>query len=167
MEELRKIRDSEFLISANGEVYSPSGKRISTWIENNTGYTLFRIKYNNTKKCYRLHRIVAECWLENPDNLPFVKHKNDDKTINAVYNLEWGKNSDNVQEGYDNGCYNFYQRSHKVSATNKETGEKTVFKSLRYLAEELQLNRKNVAAILKGKKNNTYNYEFSYEMCND
>lgn len=167
MEELRNIRDTEFKISKDGNIYSPSGKKISTWIENNTGYVLFRIHYNGIKKCYRLHRIVAECWLPNPDNLPFVKHKNDNKKLNNVENLEWGANPDNVKEGYDNSCYKFHTRSYKVSAIHKETKEKLVFKSLRSLAETLSLNRKNVAAILDGKKLNTYNYEFCYEMSND
>lgn len=162
--ELRKIRDTNFLISEDGKVFSPKGRQISTWIENNTGYTLFRIHFNGTKKCYRLHRIVAECWLPNPDNLPFVKHKNDDKTCNAVYNLEWGANPDNVQEGYDNQRYKFKTRSYKVYVINKKTNEVMVFKSLRSLAETLNLNRKNVSAVLDSRKNNTYdNFEFSYK----
>ena len=162
--ELRKIRDTDFLISEDGKIFSPKGKQISTWIENNTGYTLFRIHFNGKKRCYRLHRILAECWIPNPDNLPFVKHKNDDRTYNTVSNLEWGANPDNVQEGYDNQRYKFKTRSYKVYVTNKETNEVLVFKSLRSLAETLGLNRKNVAAVLDNRKNNTYtNFEFSYQ----
>lgn len=162
--ELRKIRDTDFLISKEGKIYTPAGKLLSTWIENNTGYMLFRICFEGKTRCYRLHRILAECWIPNPDNLPFVKHKNDDKKNNSVDNLEWGANPDNVQEGYDNQRYKFKTRSYKVYVTNKETGEVSVFKSLRSLAETLGLNRKNVAAVLDGRKKNTYiNFEFSYK----
>ena len=162
--ELRKIRDTNFTVSEKGEIFSPAGKRMSTWIENNTGYTLFRIHFEGKKKCYRLHRIVAESWIENPEKLPFVKHKNDDKTNNSAENLEWGANPDNVKEGYENGCYKFNTRSYKVYVTLKDTGEVLEFKSLRSLAETLNVNRKNVAAILDERKTNTYdNYEFSYK----
>ena len=131
--ELRKIRDTNFTVSEKGEVFSPAGKRISTWIEN-------------------------------PEKLPFVKHKNDDKTNNSAENLEWGANPDNVKEGYENGCYKFNTRSYKVYVTLKDTGEVLEFKSLRSLAETLNVNRKNVAAILDERKTNTYdNYEFSYK----
>lgn len=162
--ELRKIRDTEFTISEDGEIFSPTGRRIFTWTENNTGYVLFRIQYNNIKKCYRLHRIVAECWLPNPNNYPFVKHKNDDKSCNSCQNLEWGSNPDNVKEGYDNNCYKFKTRAYRVYVTEKLTGKIVEFESLRSAAKVLGVNRKNVAAILDGRKVNTYeDFEFSYQ----
>lgn len=166
--ELKRIRDTNYFVSENGELFNKKGNRLGTWVENNTGYTLFRIYINGKTKCYRLHRIVAECWIDNPNNLPFVKHKNDNKLDNRASNLEWGSNPDNVQEGYDNNCYRFRQRSHKVKVKNLETGETTIYKSIRTLSDTLGLNRKNVAAILKDNKINTYSsYEFSYEMPND
>lgn len=162
--ELRKIRDTDFLVSEAGEIFTPAGKKLSTWIENNTGYTLFRIHFEGKKRCYRLHRIVAESWIENPSNLPFVKHKNDDKTNNHASNLEWGANPDNVKEGYKNGCYKFPTRAYTVYVLVKETGQVLQFKSLRSLADTLGINRKNVAAVLDGRKTNTYsNFEFSYQ----
>lgn len=87
--ELKRIRDTEYFVSEDGKLFNSRGNKLSTWVENNTGYTLFRIYINGKTKCYRLHRIVAECWLPNPDKLPFVKHKNDDKTNNHARNLEW------------------------------------------------------------------------------
>lgn len=164
--ETKFIRNTEYTISRDGVVTSPRGKVISTWVENNTGYALFRIRENKKPKCYRLHRILGETFLPNPNNLPFIKHKDDDKTNNTVDNLEWGANPDNVQEGYDNGCYKFSTRKHKVRVTCGN--ESVVYDSLRSLSEATGFNRKNVAAVLKGRKTNTYEgFEFSYEMSND
>ncbi len=162
MEEMQ-VRGSLYTIKEDGTITSHKGRKISTWLENNTGYHLFRVRYEgNGVKCFRLHRILAECFIPNPDNLPFVKHKDDNKDNNTVCNLEWGANPDNTQEGYDNGCYQYTARCHKVKATCLTTGEVTTSKSLRSLSEQLGLNRKNIAAILKGRKNNTYNYSFEY-----
>lgn len=165
--ELRNIRDTEYTVSRCGKVFAPDGVQINPWVENNTGYLLFRIRRNNKPWCLRLHRVVGECWVDNPYNLPYVKHKGDDKTNNHADNLEWGTVIDNTQEGYDNGCYQYKARSHRVVAIHRESGDVIESKSLRSLAEALGLNRKNIASILKGKKKNTYNYEFRYEMPND
>ncbi len=159
----KQIRDSLYTIDDNGDIRSHRGKKISTWIENNTGYHLLRVRYlDGTNKCFRLHRILAECFIPNPNNLPFVKHKDDNKDNNSIDNLEWGANPDNVKEGYDNCCYRFNTRSYKVKVTNINTGEELEFKSIRSLSESLGLNRKNVAAIMKNKKSNTYEYTFEY-----
>lgn len=165
--ELRKIRDTEYMVSKDGRVFSPKGKQLSTWIENNTGYTLVRVRRDKKPLCLRVHVIVAECWIPNPNGYRYVKHKNDDKTINDASNLEWGTNSENTKEGYENGCYKFKRRSYKVTVIHKETGQEQTFKSVRSLSETLGLHRKNVSAILDGRKTNTYEYEFRYEMPND
>lgn len=41
------------------------------------------------RKEYRLHRLIAQTFLENPENLPVVNHKDEDITNNKVSNLEW------------------------------------------------------------------------------
>ena len=56
---------------------------------NGTGYFMVCLYKNKTHKYYLIHRLVALTFLPNPDNLPCVNHKDEDKTNNKVDNLEW------------------------------------------------------------------------------
>lgn len=164
---MKKIRDTKYFITEDGKVISPFGRVMTPWRENNSGYLLVRLRKNKKVLCVRLHRVLAEAYIPNPDGKGYVKHKNDDKTDNSLSNLEWGERPDNTKEGYDNGCYKFFCRSHNVKAVSKVTGEVFEDKSIRKLSETLGLNRKNITAVLKGIKRNTYDYEFYYVMPND
>ena len=52
-------------------------------------YYQITLSKNNIRIQYRVHRLVAEAFIPNPDNLPQVNHKDEDKTNNYVDNLEW------------------------------------------------------------------------------
>ena len=49
------------------------------------GYLVVSLQY----RMFRVHRLVSEAFLPNPDNLPQVNHKDEDKSNNRVDNLEW------------------------------------------------------------------------------
>ena len=66
-------------------------------LQKRSGYYCFRIYENHTKfKTYNLHRVIAETFIENPNNYPCVNHKNEDKLDNRVENLEWCTYSYNI-----------------------------------------------------------------------
>lgn len=69
----------------------------------NFGYKYCKIR----GKSARVHRIVAEMFIPNPDNLPIVMHINNDKKDNRVENLKWGTVSENTKQAYEDGlAYN-------------------------------------------------------------
>lgn len=51
-------------------------------------------------KRYQAHRIIAEAFIPNPDNLPHINHKNGIRNDNRVSNLEWVSVSDNLKYSY-------------------------------------------------------------------
>ena len=65
----------------------------------NAGYELVALYKNNKEKRFTVHRLVAKTFIPNPDNLPEVNHKDEDKLNNHVGNLEWCTKKYNVNYG--------------------------------------------------------------------
>ena len=63
-------------------------------IHNHNGYVYITLGRFGRK---RLHRVVAQTFIENPNNLPEVNHIDEDKTNNNVSNLEWCDRQQNAQ----------------------------------------------------------------------
>lgn len=53
------------------------------------GYSCVGLYKNKKQKMFKVHRLVAEAFIANPDNLPEVNHKDENKLNNCVDNLEW------------------------------------------------------------------------------
>ena len=139
-----------------GEYY-----KISKWVDS-LGYYMVSFRINGKKYWKRLHRLIAEALIPNPDNYPQVNHKDGNKLNNKIDNLEWCNNSYNTKEAYESGLYKS-KKECPIRAIDKENGKIFEFNSIRKCATELGLNRKTITSILKGdKKTNNYNYEFAY-----
>lgn len=62
------------------------------------------VLYNNgVGKSYRAHRLIAEHFVDNPNNLPQVNHKDGNKTNNKANNLEWCTCQDNIKHSWKLG----------------------------------------------------------------
>lgn len=107
-EELRLINGSETdYITPSGSVYKDYGNDMflkkKTHISTSCGYTYCGITFKDGNKQRRVHRLVAEAYLPNPENLPFVGHKNNVKSCTDVNQLYWTDAKENTQRAYDDG----------------------------------------------------------------
>ena len=76
------------------------------------GYPIVILYKDGKKKTFTIHRLVAETFLPNPNNLLEVNHKDEDKTNNSVDNLEWCTREYNINYGTHN---------ERMSKTKKKT----------------------------------------------
>lgn len=98
----------EYRISINdkGEILLPSGVRTIGYLDKN-GYLYITPKVNGKNKNLKVHRLVAELFIPNPDNKPCVNHIDGDKQNNCVDNLEWCTHSENMKHAVKLGlCVN-------------------------------------------------------------
>lgn len=108
-EELRKISDStNAYITPSGKVYFDYGNDMMyparTFINAHNGYLYIGFKSVDGKMIQRrVHRLVAEAYLPNPNNWPVVCHIDNDKANPDLSNLKWGTVSSNTKEAFDDG----------------------------------------------------------------
>ena len=108
-EKWRMIPDYEgsYMVSNFGNVkalnYARQGKeKLLKPILLKIGYYGVNLSKNNRHKLFFIHRLVAQAFIPNPENLPCVNHKDEDKTNNQVENLEWCSYGYNINYGKRN-----------------------------------------------------------------
>ena len=94
-----------YKVNRLGEVKSfrryPEGKFLSPYMDKD-GYLCLSMRVNGKSKAEKLHRAVAKAFIDNPDSLAQVNHKNGHKLDCSVSNLEWSSNIDNQRHAWDN-----------------------------------------------------------------
>ena len=141
-----------YAVTSCGRVWSYKSKKFLALEEVSRGYLRVQL-YNKGqgRKRFLVHRLVAEAYIPNPDNLPEVDHINRNPKNNSVNNLRWVSVEDNRRNKGKNPM-----RAIKCL----ETGE--IFESQAAAARKLNLYQANIYAVLYGKYKQTGGYHFEF-----
>lgn len=148
----------------NGRKRFVKGRLLKQHINKANSYVYVSFNVNGKSISRRSHRIVASCFLPNPDNLPEVNHIDCNRANNAVDNLEF------CTRQYNNAYKEKFGISSKEAAkaqrkplyaVNLKTGKVLQFESRSEVVRQLGVNQAHVNDVLAGRRNQTGGYWFT------
>lgn len=138
----RNINYGKFYeISSYGQIRNSRTKKVCKTYLTKSGYPFICVSLGSRKlrQGFRIHRVVAETFIPNPNNLPQVNHKDGNKQNNYAGtpennftdgNLEWVTSNENIQHAYKTGLID----SNKISGENNWCSKLTS-KDVQYIRE--------------------------------
>lgn len=148
-------------VNEKGQIrYRYTGKLASTSVAA-TGYIQVGIWIGNKVKTFNVHRLVAEAFIPNPDNLPQINHKDENRTNCSVDNLEWCTSKYN--NNYGGKIERLRQHGCKpVVAIDKETGAEHEFFSAAEAGRRFSINPDSITRVLRGFRRSSGGYYWRY-----
>ena len=137
-----RIRSKKRLVSYNGTYRLYNGKTLSPFISSSGYYAIVLHKTRPIFKLNYIHRLVANAFLPNDNNLEQVNHKDGNKLNNCVDNLEWCSRSENMKHAI------------RIGLISKDTIRKAIEKMNK-------VERKAIQQIKNGKVVAEYESTFS------
>ena len=133
-----------YKISNRGRIKGKFGKFLSG--SNSHGYLRVLLYKNSDVKSKSIHRLVAEAFIENTENKPYINHIDGDKTNNVVTNLEWCTQLENIQHCIKNGRKNDFGENSKR--------HKLTFKDVEFIRNNYKARDKQFGARVLAKQFN-------------
>lgn len=126
----------------------------------NNSYMHVQLCKNGEEKCVLVHRLVAMAFIPNPDNLPQVNHKDENKQNNHVDNLEWCTHKYNMNYG---SRFQVCMNHPRLSKPIGQFKDGVLVKTYPSIAEAIRATgKKNIQSVLYGKKKHCAGYEWKY-----
>lgn len=169
-------RDSEYEASTYGRIKTlPKQQngyktRLLKPIKNPFGYVYVMI---SKRRHVFVHRLVAETFIKNPYNKPFVNHINGNKEDNRIWNLEWVTRSENQLHGYRTGLMKVNKtmlgkrgvlcpHSKPINQYTKDGVFIKRWAAAKEAARELGLSQGNITSCCQGNYKSTGGFTFKY-----
>ncbi len=169
---MKQFRDTPYYVTENGEIYrlwKTGFKKMKPYV-NIRGYVHINLCTNGKTQIFKIHRLVAECYLPNPNNLPLVEHKDDVKTNNNVSKLMWSTNNDNMKTAIKNNrikkgqeCYNSKLTNEQIEFIRKNYIARHPEFGTRAFGRKFNVSNSLISRIIKNKRWSHINPEQNLE----
>ena len=140
-------------------------ERILKQTKNGDGYYCVKLYKNGKSKSIKIHRIIADTFINNLKNDPEVNHKDGVKTNNKTSNLEWVTSKENVNHAYEMGlnpCMRDINIEKIIELSNKGYYTNQIAKKMNCDRKMISRRAKKYGIIIRdGRKNKGVNNEHS------
>lgn len=141
----------------------------------NKGYFQVELSKDGVKKMITVHRLVAMTFIPNPDNLPAINHKDENKSNNNVSNLEWCTFSYNTSYSSNKHperyrfinrqkCkripYKYNQKIEQIDVSNGETVK--IWNDIVTIKYEKNYNSWSISECCNGKRKTAYGFKWRF-----
>lgn len=152
---MKPIKDYEdlYAITSCGKVWSYRRQKFLSLGKDKDGYLLVGLHKDGVRKTFRVHRLVAEAYIPNPEGKSDVNHLDEDKTHNYVNNLCWMTSTENNNYGTRN------VRAGKAVICEELN---RVFDTQSQAAKELGLSVNAINKCVRGKTKTCGGYHWRY-----
>ena len=145
-----------YFVSSLGRFKNKKGVIMKDYKPHHSGYIYLRV---NIQK-YSLHRLVAQAFIPNLENKPFVNHIDGNKINNSVNNLEWVTCSENNSHNHKIGLTKGHTR--KIIQYDLEMNEIKKFNKILDASKELNISLSCIKDVLKEKQKSSKGFIFRY-----
>lgn len=122
------------------------------------GYYALLLKKDGKYYPASVHRLVAEAFVPNPDNLPEVNHKDECKTNNLPSNLEWCDHAYNQKQGTISERISASKQKRQIEQLTLDGQHVAYFDSAYDAAKVFGSTKANICCVLKGRSKTAYGY---------
>lgn len=150
-----------YKVSNFGNVYSCRAGRNLKPGNHRDGYRFVILTKNKSKKYETVHRLVAEAFIPNPNDLPVINHKDENPSNNNVNNLEWCTQQYNAT--YNNVHIKRNSAFRKtIYAYNNKGNLHGVYSSAKDIADGLNMTKSNISTVCNSNYKTYGGYVLSY-----
>lgn len=115
---------------------------------------------NINKKHYFIHRLVAQAFIPNPQNLPQINHKDENKTNNQVFNLEWCDSLYNMNYGTAKKRKIQTYSNHYCNVLNIDTGK--IYLNPKEASKDTGIHNDAISRVCRGEAKTAGGYHWRY-----
>lgn len=151
---------TNYSVSSFGEVKNNKTNR-KLKLQNQNGYLHCTISVEGAAKRCRVHRLVAQAFIPNKDNRPYVNHIDGNRTHNSVDNLEWVTAQENAQHSVEQGLRQ-KGRNRAVIQYTMDGERLLTFQSITEAAKETNSKATKITLCCQRKRRSTNDYQWRY-----
>lgn len=159
-----------YSVSNDGLVRNDKSNKLKELQINTTGYYKTDLYSGGNRSTQRIHRLVANAFIDNPDNKPDVNHIDGNKLNDNVENLEWVTKSENMIHAYNTGLVPHHSSYGMLGKKNPNGGSKgkpvrvietnEEYKNIAECSRSLGISDRRICDVLTGHMESCNGYHF-------